>query len=171
MPAATLLITEKDLIEAYRLSYFSSLRSKGMIASAVFMTVVLAVAGYVLAWDRGLGIKILVALVFVAGWMILLGAIIAITNLRLPRTARKSFTQLKYLGAPIKAEWSADHISFEAANGSSRYQWGDFVKIAEGKSVFLLFQADNLFNVIPKANLSAAEIDSIRACLAHTRSA
>ncbi|MBP2513717.1 YcxB family protein [Sphingomonas sp. PvP018] len=71
--------------------------------------------------------------------------------------------QQKALHDEVAIQWGDEGISFESGRGSSRFLWGDFIRIAENQKAIVLLQSDALFNFIPKRILSADEVASIMA--------
>jgi len=61
-----------------------------------------------------------------------------------------------------------DHtIQFKTASSESRTAWDAYIKFAENKDTFILFQQGNqIFVPIPKRDLTASQIDDLRSLLA-----
>lgn len=69
----------------------------------------------------------------------------------LPRQVKKLHGQQKALSEAFTYSWDRDHIEAKGSSGSSRRAWGDYCKIKESEHIFLLYHADNLFEMLPKA--------------------
>lgn len=77
-----------------------------------------------------------------------------------------------YRKAPLLRECRTldidDHnIQFKTATSESRVPWDAYIKFAENKDTFILFQQGNqIFVPIPKRDLTASQIDGLRSLLA-----
>jgi hypothetical protein len=53
-------------------------------------------------------------------------------------------------------------IDVSSPKAASKYDWSAFVRYAETKNVFLVYQAPQVFNVFPKRAFTAEEVDAFR---------
>ena len=79
---------------------------------------------------------------------------------------KRSFRTFKALKVPFNLEVSEDLFFASAEYGESRLPWDIFLKFKEGKNLFLIYQADKLFHMLPKRLFaSEAEIRKVREIL------
>ena len=59
---------------------------------------------------------------------------------------------------------SADEqgLSFEGPNFSSQLKWPFFLKFAEDDNVFVIYQSNQIFHIIPKRQLNPQQILDLR---------
>jgi hypothetical protein len=67
-----------------------------------------------------------------------------------PAQLKRLFGQQKELSRPFEMELTDEGYGFSNSYGSARIPWKDYVKWREGKDIFLLYSADNMFTMIPK---------------------
>jgi len=80
-----------------------------------------------------------------------------------PLRVRRTYRQRKDLQRPCKYLPSEAGLGFETEGAQGTKSWGDFVKWKEGRSVFLLYISDQMFQVVPKHFFpSADEVDAFR---------
>lgn len=81
----------------------------------------------------------------------------------MPRRARKLYDQQKTLHQPIEAVWS--ETGYDARSGETRGNvvWSDYHKWAADDKIVLLYQADNLFQMVPRAALTDAQFEDMHA--------
>ena len=165
MPTATFTPSEKDLIEANRLWFRSSLKSRGNVAFVVCGALICAAVAFHTVSDR---MPTEIAMAVAAGvifWSVVIALLVFGYPLMVPRQVRKQFKMQKSLHETVTLTWSDDEIRFETENSHSRHGWGDFPKWAEGRAIFLLYFTDNMFIFIPKAALAAGDADDLRSRL------
>ena len=68
----------------------------------------------------------------------------------LPYRWKKNYKQQKLLHLPFQHEFTADSLCTVAEYGNSTLPWKEFHKWREGKTLFLVYQSDNMFHMIPK---------------------
>lgn len=78
---------------------------------------------------------------------------------------RQSFRQDNRLQQPFEAVVSQDGIDISSQTGSSKYEWSAFIRFAESKNLFLVYQAPKVFNVFPKRAFAPGEVESFRSLL------
>jgi hypothetical protein len=69
----------------------------------------------------------------------------------------KLYGQQRTLHIPTEVVWSNETIEFINANSSSVLKWSDYVRHKENDKLFLLYQSDALFNMIPKSAFVSPE--------------
>jgi YcxB-like protein len=67
-----------------------------------------------------------------------------------PNRARKSIAIQPEFQQDFIYSWNSEAISGESSTGRSNRPWKYYKKIAESEKIFLLYQNDNLYEVIPK---------------------
>ena len=91
------------------------------------------------------------ALVLIGGG---LGAVIGelITSaIVLPKKVRRMYRQLKDLSSPFTYSWDAEFLEAQGRSGHSKREWRNYVKFKENEKLFLLYHADNIFEMLPKS--------------------
>ena len=80
-----------------------------------------------------------------------------------PRRVRRSYSQRKDLHHDISMVVTSAGIASRSEQGNSMKPWSDYLKWKEGKSVFLLYLSDQMFQMVPKRFFAAQEdIDAFR---------
>ena len=154
MPSASFVPTEADLIAANRLHFWASLKWKRTVRSYALGGLVFALTGTLYTeWDSAWAIIVGATVGFVF-WSFLLACILAVNYILIPPRSRRAFRQMKTLQSQTEINWSPDRIQLKSAQGSSDFDWRDFIRIIQGREVILLLQSDYLFNFIPKRALS-----------------
>jgi len=72
--------------------------------------------------------------------------------------ARKAYAAQKTLQHQMTVSWSEEGFRSIAQQGDWNIPWDDYLKWAENREVFLLYQGPRLFNMLPKRVLTAAQI-------------
>jgi len=72
------------------------------------------------------------------------------------------FKNDKRLHDPFVAVISGDGIELSASTVVSRFEWRSFVRFVETKTLFLLYQGPNVFNIFPKRCFGADEAKAFR---------
>ena len=89
----------------------------------------------------------------------------------LPRKARRTFSQQKDLAEVFTYSWNSEFIVARSAIGESKRPWKNYSKYAENAHIFLLYHADNLFEMFPKTWFQSQEqLDDFRAKASLARS-
>ena len=83
----------------------------------------------------------------------------------LPRRAQQFLSQQRSMQGEVSIGWDGKGVTFVAATGQSRTAWGDYFKWLENEAVLVLFQSENLLNVLPKRSLTEAQAVEIRGYL------
>jgi YcxB-like protein len=101
---------------------------------------------------------------FVA-WTALVIIVYTITWFLMPRRARHAFAQQKAFHAEYDLKWDAQTMELKTAKGSYNCPWSDFVRWAESKTTFLIYQSDTMFNFAPKRAFADGQAEDFRAKL------
>ncbi len=72
-------------------------------------------------------------------------------NLYLPRFVKKNHAQRKDLASQFTYSWDAEYVEAKSDTGSSRRPWSHYAKLKEDEHLFLLYHADNMFEMLPKS--------------------
>ncbi len=76
-----------------------------------------------------------------------------------------SFRRDNRLQDQFEATISDSGIDVSSLKASSKYDWSAFIRYAETKNLFLVYQAPQVFNVFPKRAFAAEEVDTFRGLL------
>jgi len=74
-----------------------------------------------------------------------------------PRRIRKIFRQQESLHMPYSFTVADDAVLTKSENGEARLAWDYFSKWKEGKDLFLLYQSDVMFHMVPKRCFASPE--------------
>lgn len=154
MRFASFIPIEADLIAANRLHFWTSLKWKRAVWSYALGGLVFAfIASLFTEWDGPENI-LFGATVGLTFWSLLLIGILTINYALIPHRSRRVFQQMKKLASQTEISWSPDSIQLQSEQGSADFDWRDFMQIAQGQDVTLLYQSDYVFNFIPRRALS-----------------
>jgi hypothetical protein len=76
-----------------------------------------------------------------------------------------SFRRDNRLQDQFEAAISDSGIDVSSSKAESKFDWSAFVRYAETKNLFLVYQAPKVFNVFPKRAFAAEDIDAFRSLL------
>ena len=76
-----------------------------------------------------------------------------------------SFRRDNRLQDQFEAVISDNGIDVASSRADSKYDWSAFLRYAETKSLFLVYQAPRVFNIFPKRAFAAEEVDEFRRLL------
>ena len=68
----------------------------------------------------------------------------------LPWKVRRLHAQQKDLASPFTYTWNSSVLEAQGISGQSKPEWGNYAKCKEDEKIFLLYHADNLFEMFPK---------------------
>jgi len=86
-----------------------------------------------------------------------------------PRKIRQSYCQRKDLHHDISMVVTNAGVASHTERGNSMKPWSDYLKWKEGKSVFLLYLSDQMFQMVPKRFFATHEdIDAFRSMVRHS---
>ncbi len=60
------------------------------------------------------------------------------------------YRQLKDLSSPFTYTWNAEFLEAQGKSGHAKREWRNYVKFKEDEKLFLLYHADNIFEMLPK---------------------
>lgn len=155
----------EDFLEAWRLQ----LRQNSFARVCRFAPLVLLAISGLGSWtefrDHGLivGLFSILPSAILSG--LLLGLIVLGDRVLLPRRAKRFVSQQKSIQGEISIGWDAEGVAFAAKDAQSRTAWGDYFKWLENDVVLVLFQSENLLNVLPKRVLTDEQVAEIRSRL------
>lgn len=141
------MISAADFVQAQHLHRKSGARRVNMAAAAL----------------AACGAAATVAGVGDFGWIALCGGVGGLigefvnAHLLMPRKVRKLHAQQKSFAEQITYAWDTEFISCQTRSGSARRPWSHYLKVKEDEHVFLLYHADNLFEMFPKPWFPNAE--------------
>jgi YcxB-like protein len=69
----------------------------------------------------------------------------------LPRKVRYLYRQQKEFAAPLTYTWNAEFLEAQGASGQWKRPWTNYAKYKENEKLFLLYHADNIFEMFPKS--------------------
>ena len=75
----------------------------------------------------------------------------------LPWKVRRLHSQQKDLASPFTYTWNSEFLEATGVSGESKRAWKNYAKVKENKNVFLLYHADNLFEMLPKTWFTSRE--------------
>ena len=97
---------------------------------------------------------------------------VAVSRLYLPWKVRRLHKQMKAFAHPLVYEWDETTLRASSPQAQGERPWSDFLKYREDDRIFLLYHADNLFEMLPKRWFAAAQqIEDFRQRLARVRRA
>jgi hypothetical protein len=76
--------------------------------------------------------------------------------------ARSSYRRDNRLPQTFEAVVSDSGVNVSSGTTSSRYAWNAFIRYQESKSLFLIYQALKVFNIVPKPAFARGEEESFR---------
>ena len=65
----------------------------------------------------------------------------------------------------ITAEISEDGIHFVTPNSDARTNWGLFVRYLESDKIFVLYQSNQIMNLLPKRSFGSGEVEQFHQLL------
>lgn len=105
----------------------------------------------------------------IVGWAFVGGGIgcaigeFATARIFLPRKVRRLHMQQKEFASEVAYKWDAEYLEGRSSTGASKRPWKNYFKLKESESVFLLYQTENIFEMIPKTWFeSDAQMDEFR---------
>ena len=82
-----------------------------------------------------------------------------------PYKIKKLHSQYKDLAGQFSMTWDAQTLMGQGPSGQQQRAWANYLKWKEDSHVFLLYIADNLYEVVPKAWFPSADmVDDFRQC-------
>ncbi|MBV1687117.1 YcxB family protein [Novosphingobium sp. G106] len=164
----TVTLGESDLVEAFRLNARrAAIRPLVLAAVLVTALLVLLLAISPLArqslTSRPLTLMLEGALALAA--LLLLLAVL-VRPLIFRKLAQRSLAQRADLAGPVEWEFGAEGIRHTTIHSDSRYPWAALRGWRENEAVLLLYIADNLFYIVPKAQVGTDVVDGLHRAIA-----
>lgn len=82
-----------------------------------------------------------------------------------PWCFRWNYRKTPAMHEPISIDLGDGGMAYSSENGQGEIPWRLFIKWREGKKLFLIYSAPNLFHVVPKHLLPSDDVDKLRALL------
>jgi hypothetical protein len=134
-------ISVNDYLQAQRLHRKSWEKwSKIVAVVIVVFSVAIIVVGY-----RNFGVLLLCV------GMGLLISEYTFASIYLPRFVKKNHAQRKDLANRFTYSWDTEYVEAKSDTGSAKRPWSHYTKLKEDEHVFLLYHADNMFEMLPKS--------------------
>lgn len=146
-------VSSKDYLDALRLHRRKAVKRQLLLLFA------LAAIGMVVAATGNLLIGIILIGAGVGGFI---GEFV-LSNLTLPRRARKIYSQQAALRANYTYSWDKNGVSVSSENANARRPWSDYIKTLESEDLILLYHSDIMFEIFPKSWFANKEqVDEFR---------
>ncbi len=161
--AAPVTLTEADFVRAHRLHFLRYWRTvKPWLALSVF---VIAWGLFTwLTWDDPLtGTS---AVIMHGLTATLLALPLANYFVFVPRAARRAFRNHQAVHHQLNYSWSAAGLRVRGPQGDWQIAWRDYREWVEDDEAILVYQAPNVFQIVPKRALSESGAASLRQHLA-----
>jgi hypothetical protein len=78
---------------------------------------------------------------------------------------RKTFNKDQRLHQEVTARISEEGIQFVTPNSDARAGWGLFTRYLESDKIFVLYQSNQIMNVIPKRFFGSGEVEQFHTFL------
>ena len=143
MNKITIRITEQDY-------YNSQWTCYKLGREFLFMTLITCFLGYF--FYKKIGISYEDAIVGVLGYL----SYYFSYYLSLRYKCKKIYKQQK-VGIPVELTWNNDVLEYNSENFHAMVKWTDFAKFKENSNMFLLYQSDVMFSIIPKLSFKSKE--------------
>jgi hypothetical protein len=149
---------EADYIAAQRDYWAASLRQrKVMIRWGVIVLIAALFTGATFGWGESLPAQLLWAAGGALYAIVLLGIVVLITHLVLPRRARHIYRQTHGHDRSTTVSWTDQGYSEEMEQGSARLDWRQFHCWCAARSAVLLYHNDLMYRYVPHIALTEAE--------------
>lgn len=156
-------LSEADLVQAFRLNARRG-AIRPLILAAILVTMILLLllaispAARQSFTSRPLTLMLEGALALAA--LLLLLVVLARPAI-FRALARRTLAQRAELAGPIHWEFGPEGIRHQTVHSDSRYPWSALRGWRENEAILLIYVADNLFYVVPKAQLDAGLSESL----------
>ncbi|HEX8055985.1 MAG TPA: YcxB family protein [Novosphingobium sp.] len=166
----TVTLGESDLVEAFRLNARRAAIRPLVLAAALvtaLLVLLLAIspAARLSLTSRPLTLMLDGALALAA---LLLLLVVLARPLIFRKLAERSLAQRADLAGPVEWEFGSEGIRHATIHSDSRYPWTALRGWRENDRVLLLYLADNLFYIVPKAKVGIDVIDGLHRAIADT---
>jgi hypothetical protein len=126
----------------------------------VFMGVGTLLAADITVQDPSTGLPYLLLFLFIAALQLFLRLIY------LPRRVRRVYAQQRNLQLAFETVCTESGIESTNANSSTRLPWNHLIRWKEGATLFVVYQSDLMFNIVPKRCFAQPEqVDAFRSLL------
>jgi len=134
-------ISPSDYLNAQRLHRARSVRWCYLVSAVIFAV---GLAIYFLSNQK---IGFIIACASIGGGV---GELI-MSTVYLPLKVRRLHNQQKDLASPFTYKWDPIFLEAQGISGQSKREWKNYAKYKEDEKIFLLYHADNLFEMFPKS--------------------
>lgn len=161
-------INVDDLTAASRSHYRVANFSKRAIGGYCFIWAVLSLN--VGIFETGEKASTILRALGVTGlaWFGLVAFLMAIGWASVPQLSQRNFDQQKLLREEYQVGWTETDVDIRTPNSSTQLKWRDFIRWNESATTIMLYQADRMFNFIPKWAFGEGMLDDFRAQLIAT---
>ncbi|HEX9347446.1 MAG TPA: YcxB family protein, partial [Gemmatimonadales bacterium] len=84
----------------------------------------------------------------------------------LPRRVRRVYSQQRNLQLPFESVCTESGIESSNANSTNRLPWNHLIRWKEGPALFVVYQSDLIFNIVPKRCFAEPDqVDAFRSLL------
>ena len=134
-------ILPSDYLNAQRLHRARSVRWSYLVFAGIFAV---GLAIHFLS-DRNIGwVVVCTSIGGVVGQLIR-------STVYLPLKVRRLYNQQKDLASPFSYKWDSIFLEAQGISGQAKREWKNYAKYKEDEKLFLLYHADNLFEMFPKS--------------------
>jgi hypothetical protein len=153
-------ITREDFIDAQKLHRSKSpsafvraivLIGKILVGASVLVLIVLAAVDR----DRKLWSNLAPLIILLALWLLAL-------LVWVPFNWRRCYARDRRLQHEFTANISEDGVHLQSSDFDANLKWSLYLRFLESDRVFLLYQTNRMFNLLPKAAFGPGEIDEFR---------
>jgi hypothetical protein len=153
-------ITREDFIDAQKLHRSKSpsafvraivLIGKILVGASVLVLIVLAAVDR----DRKLWSNLAPLIILLALWSLAL-------LVWVPFNWRRCYAKDRRLQHEFTANISEDGVHLQSSDFDANLKWSLYLRFLESDRVFLLYQTNRMFNLLPKAAFGPGEIDEFR---------
>jgi len=110
--------------------------------------------------DRNAGLPPLLLILLIAGVQLFLRLFYV------PRRVRRVYSQQPNLQLPFESVCTDSGIESSNANSTNRLPWNHLTRWKEGPALFVVYQSDLIFNIVPKRCFAEPEqVDGFRSLL------
>ncbi|SRR5258708_7011992 len=144
-------LTEDDYVKAN----FLQMRPRPTFKWAGYFILLLAVIALGFSgFDAVVHQKQLIPFICLAASLAWMAVVFGVTY---PKRLKKIFQQQKLLHKPFSFTITDEAILSKAEHGQANLSWDIFRKWKESKELFLLYQSDILFHIVPKRSFASEE--------------
>ncbi|UJW84030.1 YcxB family protein [Devosia sp. SL43] len=127
----------------------------------IFGLLWLAFVAFLIAFADGLSNIALTLGLACLPFIVMLG----LTPLMTPITARRNFARQRSLQGDLTLSWSEAGLRTVSEYGTFEIPWSHFNRRAENGNLFLLFESDRLYRLIPKRVLTTEQQADVRSLI------